>query len=242
MTTEGHQLSISGLRVAVVRKRIKNLHLGVYPPDGRVRVAVPLAISDSAVRVAVIGKLRWIRRQRAAFEEQARQSPREMVSGETHYVFGRRRRLEVVETSGAGAIEIRGRSGLRMHAKAVSTPEQRERLMQRWYRARLQELVPPLIEKWQNRIGVEVEAFGIKRMKTKWGSCSIATRRIWLNLELAKKPPECLEYIVVHELVHLVERRHSDRFHTLMDHHLPRWRALRKMLNASPLAHEKWEY
>lgn len=178
MTTEGQQLTISGLRVAVVRKRIKNLHLGVYPPDGRVRVAVPLTISDSAVRVAVIGNLRWIRSQRAAFEEQARQSPREMVSGEAHFVFGRRRRLEVVETSAASGIEIRGRSGLRMHANAELTAEQRERLLHRWYRARLQEMVPPLIEKWQKRIGVEVGAFGIKRMKTKWGSCSVATRRI----------------------------------------------------------------
>lgn len=242
MTTEVHNLTVSGVRVAVVRKAIKNLHLGVYPPDGRVRVAVPLAVSNAAVRVAVIGKLRWIRRQQAGFAHQARESQREMVSGESHYSLGRRYRLEVVETRDKGTVVLRNRSIMELHVRPGSDAEQRERVLQRWYRERLLEIVPPLLAKWQAELGVKVAQWGIKRMKTKWGSCNAKAGRIWLNLELAKKPPECLEYLVVHELVHFLVRHHDDRFHALMDRHLPRWKAIRRMLNTSPLANESWEY
>ena len=242
MTTESHELVISGLRVSVVRKRIKNLHLGVYPPDGRVRVAVPLTVSDEAVRIAVIGKLRWIRRQQAAFEGQARQSRREMLAGESHYYLGRRYRLAVATTQGKSAVTIRNRNTLELRGSPSMTPEQRERVLAHWYRERLRALAAPLIEKWQGILGVAVEEWGIKKMKTKWGSCNANARRIWLNLELVKKPPECLEYLIVHELTHLLVRHHDDRFHALMDKHLPRWQAIRKILNAAPLAHEVWEY
>jgi predicted metal-dependent hydrolase len=242
MTTESHELVISGLRVSVVRKRIKNLHLGVYPPDGRVRVAVPLTVSDEAVRIAVIGKLRWIRRQQAAFEGQARQSRREMLAGESHYYLGRRYRLAVSTTQGKSAVTIRNRNTLELRGSPSMTPEQRERVLAHWYRERLRALAAPLIEKWQGILGVTVEEWGIKKMKTKWGSCNANARRIWLNLELVKKPPECLEYLIVHELTHLLVRHHDDRFHALMDKHLPRWQAIRKILNAAPLAHEVWEY
>ncbi len=242
MTTESHELVISGLRVSVVRKRIKNLHLGVYPPDGRVRVAVPLTVSDEAVRIAVIGKLRWIRRQQAAFEGQARQSRREMLAGESHYYLGRRYRLAVSTTQGKSAVTIRNRNTLELRGSPSMTPEQRERVLAHWYRERLRALATPVIERWQGILGVTVEEWGIKKMKTKWGSCNANARRIWLNLELVKKPPECLEYLIVHELTHLLVRHHDDRFHALMDKHLPRWQAIRKILNAAPLAHEVWEY
>lgn len=242
MTTEAHVLTVGGLRVAVVRKAIKNLHLGVYPPDGRVRVAAPLVVSDAAVRVAVIGKLRWIKRQQAAFEHQERESEREMVSGESHYVLGWRYRLDVVEAVGPARIVVRNRRTLELHTRPGWDARQREQLLHRWYRERLRELVPPLIEKWQAALGVEAAGWGIKKMKTRWGSCNMASRRIWLNLELAKKPPECLEYLVVHELAHLLVRHHDDRFNALMDRHLPRWRLARRTLNAAPLAHETWEY
>ena len=242
MTTESHELVISGLRVSVVRKRIKNLHLGVYPPDGRVRVAVPLTVSDEAVRIAVIGKLRWIRRQQAAFEGQARQSRREMLAGESHYYLGRRYRLAVATTQGKSEVTLRNRNTLELRGSPSMTPEQRERVLAHWYRERLRALAAPLIEKWQGILGVAVEEWGIKKMKTKWGSCNANARRIWLNLELVKKPPECLEYLIVHELTHLLVRHHDDRFHALMDKHLPRWQAIRKILNAAPLAHEVWEY
>lgn len=240
MTTEAHTLSVNGIRVSVVRKAIKNLHLGVYPPDGRVRVAAPLAVSDAAVRVAVIGKLRWIKRQRASFERQARQSQREMVTGESHYYRGRRYRLHVVETDGPPRVELRGKQALVLHVRPEWTAEDREHLLLRWYRERLRELAPRLLARWQAELGVEVREWGIKRMKTKWGSCNPKARRVWLNLELIKKPPSCLEYVVVHELTHLLARKHDERFLSLMDRHLPFWRHRRTELNAAPLAREAW--
>lgn len=242
MTTESHELLVSGLRVSVVRKRIKNLHLGVYPPDGRVRVAVPLTVSDEAVRIAVIGKLRWIRRQQAAFEGQARQSRREMIAGESHYYLGRRYRLAVSTTQGRSGVTVRSRTTMELRGPPDMTTEQRERVLAHWYRERLRALATPLLERWQGILGVTVEEWGIKKMKTKWGSCNANARRIWLNLELVKKPPECLEYLIVHELIHLLVRHHDERFHALMDKHLPRWQASRKTLNAAPLAHEVWDY
>lgn len=233
-------MTVSGLRVAVVRKPIKNLHLGVYPPDGRIRVAAPLAVSDAAVRVAIIGKLRWIKRQRASFEQQDRESRREMVSGESHYYRGRRYRLQVVETDGLPRVELNGHHTLVLHVRPGWTAEDRERLLQRWYRERLRELVPGLLDKWQDALDVTVRAWGIKRMKTKWGSCNAKARRIWLNLELIKKPPACLEYVLVHELVHFLASNHDERFLGLMDRHLPTWRRRRTELNAAPLAKEAW--
>jgi predicted metal-dependent hydrolase len=242
MTTETHTLTVSGVRVSVVRKEIKNLHLGVYPPDGRVRVAVPLTVSDAAVRVAVIGKLRWIHRRQAAFVAQERQSRREMVSGESHYFLGRRYRLSVVTAQGKSGVVVRNRSFLELRVSPGLSAEQRERVLQRWYRESLRELAAPLIAKWQAVLGVTVDQWGIKKMKTRWGSCNAKARRVWLNLELAKKPPECLEYLVVHELLHLLVHHHDERFRALMDQHLPRWRSIQKTLNAAPLAHEMWEY
>jgi predicted metal-dependent hydrolase len=239
--TRTSELTIGGIGVSVVRKAIKNLHLGVYPPDGRVRVAAPLQVSNAAVRVAVIGKLAWIRRQREAFAQQARQSEPEMVDGESHYFLGRRYRLAFVEVHGKGGVELRSRSILELRARRALSAEQRERVLQTWYRQRLKELAEPLIAQWQSTLGVPLQAWCIRRMKTKWGSCNTESRRILLNLELAKKSPECLEYIVVHELVHLLVRHHDERFQALMDRHLPRWRSIRRVLNAAPLAHETWQ-
>lgn len=233
---------ISGEKVVVVRKAIKNLHLGVYPPHGRVRVAAPLATSDSAVRVAVIRKLRWIHRQQAAFRQQARQGEREIVSGESHYFLGRRYRLAVLRTAGRCDVVLRPGGVMEIHVRALGDIRHRERVLARWYRERLREMSPPLVEKWQAKLGVRLDAWGIKAMKTKWGTCNPTARRIWLNLELGKKPPECLEYIIAHELVHLIVRHHDERFFALMDGHLPRWRQVRRQLNAAPLAHAKWDY
>lgn len=240
MTTSSRYLKISGIEVEVIRKAIKNLHLGVYPPEGRVRVAAPLALSDAAVRVAVIGKLRWIRKQQAAFVQQPRETPREMVRGESHYYQGRRYRLALVETQGRCDVVLRRNGILELQVRPKQTAEQRERVLWRWYRERLNVLVPPLLEKWQAKLGVRVVSWGVKRMKTKWGSCTAGTRRIWLNRELVKKPPECLEYIVVHELVHLLVRHHDERFTALMDRHLPKWRSTKKLLNAGQLGHTEW--
>jgi predicted metal-dependent hydrolase len=240
MTTEPHTLTVSGVRVAVVRKAIKNLHLGVYPPDGRVRVAAPLAVSDAAVRVAIIGKLAWIKRQRATFAKQPREPAREMVSGESHYYRGRRYRLVVVEGAGPARVERRGHTALVLRVRPGASAADRERVLLAWYRERLREHAGVLLERWEARLGVAPRTWGIKRMKTKWGSCNPKARSLWLNLELAKKPPACLEYVLVHELVHLLARRHDNRFLALMDRHMPTWRRRRAELNATPLGREAW--
>jgi predicted metal-dependent hydrolase len=242
MNTETHQITVNDITVEVVRKAIKNLHLGVYPPHGRVRVAAPLAVSDEAVRLAVIGKLAWIKRQRAKFEAQARQSRREMVAGESHYFLGQRYRLRVIEHPGAGKVVLQNKSFMDLYIRPGTSAEQREQVLQRWHRRQLKALIPSLLEKWQMVLDVQVADWGIKKMKTKWGACTIKARRIWINLELAKKPVQCLEYIIVHELVHLLERHHSDRFRKLMDEFMPQWRLHREELNQAPLGYENWDY
>ena len=213
----------------------------MYPPDGRVRVAAPLAVSDDAVRLAVIDKLGWIRRQQEKFRRQPRESRREMVTGESHYFLGQRYRLRVVEHHGPSRA-VRNKSRIDLYVRPGSGAEQRERVLQHWYRECLKEMVPPLLVRWQPILGVEAAGWGVRRMKTKWGTCNVGTGRIWLNLELAKKPAPCVEYLVVHELLHLLERHHNDRFLGLLDQALPQWRLHREELNRAPLGHEDWQY
>ncbi len=242
MSTEHTTLEIQGLTVEVVRKNIKNLHLAVYPPDGRVRIAVPVWVADEAVRLTIISRLGWIRKQQARFEQQARQSQRGLVNGESHYVWGRHYRLQVIEQPGPPQLRLRNNSILEMRVRPGTDRLKREALLLAWYRHLLQEVIPPLIAKWEPIMGVSVAAWGIRRMRTRWGTCNIPARRIWLNLELAKKSPQCLEYVIVHEMAHLLERHHNDNFRTLMDKYLPHWQMLRAELNQSPLAHEEWGY
>lgn len=241
MSTDGTDILVAGLHVQVVRKKIKNLHLGVYPPNGRVRVAAPLSVSDNAVRLAVVKNLGWIKRQRARFEAQPRQPKRQMAGGETHFVFGRRHRLRVLVAATRGIV-LRRKSILEIHAPPGTTAAQREQMLQAWYRDQLKNRIPDLLAKWQPRLGVEASHWGIRRMKTRWGTSNPDSRRLLFNLELAKKPVRCLEYLVVHELTHLIERHHNERFLALMDEHLPRWRRARTELNAAALAHEDWTY
>ncbi len=242
MNTERHFIEVSGIRVEVVRKAIKNLHLGVYPPEGRVRVATPLRLDDEAVRLAVISKLGWIRRQQARFVAQRRLSPREMVSGESHWLWGNRYRLRVIEASGPFRVALDGNSWLNLYVRPGTSAARREKALEDWYRTELKSRIQGLVEKWEPVIGVRVSEWGVKKMKTRWGSCNAEARRIWLNLELVKKPPACLEYIVVHEMVHFLERHHNDRFRKLMDRFLPGWRIVRDELNQAPLAHADWDY
>lgn len=222
------------LLVDVVRKDIKNLHLGVYPPNGRVRVAAPLAVNDDAVRLAVIGKLGWIRRQKAKFEAQARQSPREMVDGESHYYLGRRYRLTVVEAWGRQTVSLKGGTRIVIQVHPGANAAARWRVLEHWYREQLRHELKPLVEHWVTWLSLEVPEWRIRWMRTQWGSCS-AAGRVWFNLGLIKKPPQCIEYVVVHELAHLLERGHGDRFVELLDEHLPDWRQRREELNANPL-------
>lgn len=240
--TPGRRITVGGIAVEVIRKDIKNLHLGVYPPAGRVRVAAPMVVSDEAVRLAVIDKLGWIKRQRAQFARQPRQSEREMVNGESHYFLGQRFRLRVHAQDGPPRVALRGVATLDLFVRPGASADQREAVLLRWHRDQLKALVATLLDRWQPLLGVKVAAWGVKKMKTRWGSCNTDARRIWLNLELDKKPVPCLEYIVVHELLHLLERRHSEQFNALMDRWLPDWRNRRSVLNGAPLGHEEWSY
>jgi len=237
-----HQIEVNGLVVDVVRRDIKNLHLAVYPPNGRVRVATPLRVDDDAVRLAVISKLAWIKRQETRFRKQERETEREYVSGESHYFQGARYRLNVMEHEATGQVVIRNKRTLDLFVRTGSDSAQRERVMLAWYRAYLRQAIPPLVAKWERIMGGQVAEWGIKRMKTKWGTCNIEARRIWLNLELAKKSSRCLEFIVVHEMVHLLERHHNERFLEYMNKFMPQWRLYRDELNRAPLAHETWDY
>jgi predicted metal-dependent hydrolase len=236
------QLRVAELEIEVVRKAIKNLHISVHPPHGRIRAAAPLAMSQDAVRRAVVTRLGWIKRQRAAFVAQSRSGAPEFVSGESHWLFGRRYRLVVEEHDSPVEISIRGGAKIRLRCRPGLSAAGRARALDAWYRERLEEVVGPMFEQWCRRLGVDAREFRIKRMRTKWGSCSVRARRIWLNVELARRPQRCIEYLVVHELVHLLEPSHGPNFVSLMDRYLPTWRRLRALLNEGPLAHQDWVY
>ncbi len=239
MSTASAYLTVAGISVDVVYKDIKNLHIGVYPPVGRVRVAAPRSLNDEQVRLALVQRLPWIKRQRERLQASERQSQREMVTGESHYVRGSRYRLKVVQRPGRAHVELDG-DRLLLYLPEDTSTERRRELLDHWYRERLREAIPGAIAKWEPRVGVRVSRWSIRRMKTKWGSCNRETGHIWFNLELAKKPPDSLEYIVVHEMTHLLERGHGRRFTKLMDGFMPDWRARRDQLNDAPLAHEEW--
>lgn len=224
----------------VVRKDIKNLHIGVYPPAGRVRVAAPMRLDDDAVKAAVISRLGWIRRKQVDFRRQDRQSRREFVTGESHYFEGRRYRLDVREAAGRPLVCLVNNTTMALQVRPGTDRDVREAVLSRWYREQLRARLPALVAKWESKIGVHAAEVRIKRMKTRWGSCNRDARRIWLNLELAKKPAVCLEYIVVHELVHLIARGHGCRFQELMDRHMPQWRLHKDALNRAPLGHDDW--
>ena len=242
MNTKRHHIDVSDLSVEIVRKDIKNLHLGVYPPNGRVRAAAPLRYDDEAVRLAVISRLPWIRKQQKVFKQQERQSRREMISGESHYFLGRKYRLDVIESNEPQGVQLIHNTKMVLKVRTGATRDKKEEVLQQWYRQQLRKQIPPLLAKWEETMDVKVSEVKIKIMKTRWGSCNIEARRIWLNLELAKKPLDCLEYILVHEMIHLFERHHTEHFRELMDHHMPDWRLRRDQLNKTPLAHEEWKY
>ncbi|MGH3220486.1 MAG: M48 family metallopeptidase [Streptosporangiaceae bacterium] len=239
MSTANAYLTVRGINIDVVYKNIKNLHIGVYPPVGRVRVAAPERLDEEQVRLAVIQRLPWIKRQRRQLQEAARQSSREMVNGESHYVWGRRHRLKIIERPGRAHVELDG-DRLLMYVPEGITTDARIKLLQDWRRKQLRLAIPSLIARWEPIIGRMVSRWSVRRMKTKWGSCNRETGHIWFNLELAKKHPLCLEYIVVHEMAHLLERNHGERFTKLMDGFMPDWRSRRDQLNSAPLADEQW--
>ncbi|MGV8857679.1 M48 family metallopeptidase [Rhodoglobus sp.] len=239
MNTASAYLTVAGIGVDVVYKNIKNMHISVYPPIGRVRVAAPDRLDEDAIRLAVIQRLPWIKKQRTQLQSAERQSEREMVAGESHYVWGQRLRLKLIDTTGRAHVNI-SESKLQLASSVGADTAQRRKLLESWYRKQLKAAIPPLIEKWEPIVGHMVNGWTVRRMKTKWGSCNPDSSSLWFNIELAKKHPRCLEYIVVHEMTHFHERTHNDHFVELMDKYLPNWRATRDELNGAPLAEEHW--
>lgn len=241
MSIDTQQIVVSDIDVEVVRKPIKNLHLGVYPPDGRVRVATPLTMTQDAVRTAIIRRISWIRKQQAKFAAQARQSARDYVSGETHYFLGVPYRLRISQRSGKSQVRING-DRLELVVPNESNRAVRESTMHRWLRSELRKRAEPFAESWAAAMSVPVPKLGIRRMRTRWGSCSRGAKRVWINSELIKKPLECIDYLVCHEVAHLIEPSHAQPFIDLMDKHMPRWRVIRAELNQQPLGHENWDH
>jgi predicted metal-dependent hydrolase len=233
------QIRLGDIPVEVQLKDVKNVHLSVHPPHGAVRISAPARMKLDTIRVYAISRLGWIKEQQAKLRGQERESRREYVDRESHYVWGKRYLMSVREHHGPPTVELRG-SWMIVRVRPGTDDEQRARYVQDWYRSRLKSAVPPLLEKWQPLVGVKARTFFVQRMRTKWGSCNHQGGTIRLNTELAKKPPECLEYLVVHELVHLRVPTHGPRFVALMDRLMPRWRSLREQLNSLPVSHVDW--
>ncbi|MTJ09433.1 MULTISPECIES: M48 family metallopeptidase [unclassified Anabaena] len=229
-TMKTYQITIADIIIDVVRKDIKNLHLAVYPPDGRVRIATPLHINDESVRLFAISKLAWIKKNQTKFQLKPRPETIEYLSGENHYFQGKPYTLNVIYQNHP-KVEIRNNQYLDLSVKPGSDKEQRQKVLNSWYRQQLKAQIPPLIDKWEKVINVNINEWGIKIMRTKWGTCNIQAKRIWLNLELAKKNPLCLEYVIVHEITHLLERSHGAKFQALMDKFMPKWREYKAELN-----------
>lgn len=236
------QLIIRDITIDVVRKQIKHIHLAVYPPTGRVRIAAPLRVNNDAIRLFAISKLAWIRRHQRKFEGQERVSPREYKDRESHYFQGRRYLLKITEVDAPPKVVLRNKTHIDLYIRPNTPVSRHHEIMNEWYRCQLKEHIPRFIEKWQKKMNLDVREWQVKLMKTKWGSCNIEQRRIWLNLELAKKPIHCLEYIIVHEMVHLLERHHNDKFMAYMDKFLPHWKQLKDELNHLPVSHADWSY
>jgi predicted metal-dependent hydrolase len=234
-------IRLGDIAVDVVLKDIKNVHLSVYPPAGRVRISAPKRMSVDTIRVFAVSKLDWIKRQQMRVRAQEREGRREYLDRESHYLWGRRYLLKVLEEDAAPEVQVRpGTMVLRVRPGAGEG--MKRALVASWYRQTLKAAARPLIEVWERRLRVEVQRLFVRQMRTKWGSCNTTARSIRLNTELAKKPRECLEYVVLHELVHLIERRHDERFTQYMDRFMPHWRQYRDELNRAPLAHVDWRY
>ena len=227
--------------VEVVLKDIKNIHLSVYPPNGRVRIAAPIRMDLETIKLYTISKLSWIKQQQKKILSQPREAKREYITQESHYYLGKRYLLKIIEEEAKPKVILKHKHII-LHIRPNTDTEKRKEILDDWYRECLRNEVIKLVEKWEPIIDVNVSDIGIKKMKTKWGTCNIEAKRIWLNLELMKKPINCIEYIVVHEVIHLLERNHNQRFIAFMNNFLPFWKELKKELNQLPVSHIDWEY
>ena len=227
--------------VDVELKDIKNIHLSVYPPNGAVRVSAPSRMSLDTIRVYAISKLGWIKQQQKKLRAQEREPPREYLERESHYVWGRRYLLHVAECDGPPLVALKHRTMV-LRLRPGADEAKMQAVVDDWYRTELRKAAVPLIAKWAPVLGVTVDRFFVQHMKTKWGSCNTATHCIRLNTELAKKPRPCIDYIVLHEMAHLIVPTHGPKFVALMDRFMPNWRAIRDLLNSLPARHEHWDY
>jgi predicted metal-dependent hydrolase len=235
------QIDLGNIVIEVEQKDIKNIHLSVYPPEGKVRISAPGRLDLDTIRVFAISKLKWIKKQQEIFKKQERETQREYLSRESHYFLGERYLLKVIEYDASPKVILKKKE-IQLIVRPGTPLEKRKEILDEWYRSELKKVVPHIIEKWEQKIGVQSHEYGIKKMRTKWGTCNQKAHRIWLNLELAKKPIECIEYIIVHELVHLMERSHKEKFIALMDKNMPKWRFYREELNRLPFSHVDWRY
>lgn len=236
------QITVNNITVDVIYKDIKNIHLAVYPPTGRVRIAVPLKTNEDSIRLYIITKSAWIKRQQKNFRNQERQSPREFKNRESHYFLGKRYLLNIIEEEAPPRIVLRTKTYLDLYIRPNTDISKRNEIMNEWYRKELKVYIPDIITKWEKIIGVRVNEWQVRIMRRKWGACNIENKRIWLNLELAKKPLHCLEYIIVHEMVHLLERHHNQKFIEYMDLFLPNWTQSKSELNKLPVSYSEWDY
>lgn len=235
------QLQLGELTIDVTLKEIKNVHLSVHPPTGKVRLSAPSQTNLETLRLYAISRLPWIKKQQTKLRHQEREAPRQYLDRESHYFFGKRYLLRVTESDSPSTVLLRHRE-IEIVAKPGSSEKARQQLVHDWYRRELRKAARPYVLSWHTSLEVREPAIGIKKMRTKWGSCSPGQNRIWINLELAKKPPECLDYLILHETVHMLEPNHGFRFVTIMDQQMPQWRNYRDRLNALPIAHTDWGY
>ena len=235
------EIQLGAITIEVTQKDIKNVHLSVYPPFGQVKIAAPIRMNLDTIRIYAITKLSWIKKQQTKIKAQKREAPREYLTKESHYYLGKRYLLKVTEHNSAPIVKLKHNT-IELYIRPETDTAKRKEILDEWYRAKLKEMIPLLITKWGKVMSVEVKEFGIKKMKTKWGTCNIEAQRIWLNLELAKKPSNCLEYIVIHEMTHLIERNHNTRFVALMNQFMPNWKEVKEELNKLPVSHTEWGY
>lgn len=241
MSIEANHITLGNMSIDVIQKDIRNIHLSVYPPSGKVRIAAPLHLDIDTIRVYAISKLSWIKKQQQRFQKQERETPRDYINLESHYYKGKRYLLKVIESDTTPKVILKHKT-IELYVRSETNRKKKQTILDEWYRENLKLTIPKYIQKWEKQMGVLVNEFSVKKMKTKWGTCNREEKRIWLNLELAKKHPHCLEYIIVHEMVHLLERNHNDRFINHLNNFLPDWRHLKEELNRMPVSHQEWKY
>ncbi|WMM25114.1 SprT family zinc-dependent metalloprotease [Tissierella sp. MB52-C2] len=225
------EIIIDDIEIEITKKNIKNIYLSVNPSNGEVRISAPRKMTEDAIRLFVVSKISWIEKQKEKFDNQEKIMEKEYITGESHYYFGESYLLNVIyQSSNKAKVEIRNKKYIDLYVKEGSSKEKREYIIKEWYRKELKSIIPSMIDKWEKIMNLKVKEWGVKQMKTRWGTCNPNAGRIWLNLELAKTPLHFLEYIIVHEMAHLIEKGHGDKFKAIMDKYYPNWRNVRKEL------------